>query len=234
MEAGEAFDRKPLKTPMKKATLLIALVFVVIQLPVFAQIRFEAFAGPSWTTLRGVQIVGDVEKIAYRITVSGGLGAIVPLTRHSYIIPQVILEGKGMAAQGRISIDNNSYPFRYDLKLEYLTIPVRYGYEFGQRVKTRIEAGPYVSILLRARDITKIDSPGSQPYSYNDRGNFKNTDVGVSSRIHVSYSVNDRFSLQMSVLVNIGLTNINGVHTSGSSNLKNTSHGLQAGIVYAI
>lgn len=219
---------------MKKTTLLIALVLVVIQLPVFAQIRFEAFAGPSWATLRGVQIVGDVEKIAYRITASGGVGAIVPLTKHSHIIPQVILEGKGMATRGSVFIDNNSYPFHYDLKLEYLTVPVRYGYEVGKRVKTRIEAGPYISFLLKAHDITKIDSPDSKPYSYNDKDNFKNTDVGVSSRISVSYRLNDRFSVQMGVLSNIGLTNINGVHTSGSSNLRNTNHSLHAGIVYAI
>jgi hypothetical protein len=225
---------KPSKNSMKKATLVFALALVVIQFPSFAQMRFEAFAGPSWTTLRGVQIVGDAEKTSYRATARGGLGAIVPLTKHSHIIPQVILEGKGMATRGKVPIDNNSYPFHYDLKLEYLTIPVRYGYEFGQRVKTRIEAGPYVGFLLRAHDITKIDSPGSQSYSYDDKNNFKNADVGVSSRIIVSYSLDDRFSLQVGVLSNIGLTNINGVHTSGSSNLKNTSHGLQAGIVYAI
>lgn len=108
----------------------------------------------------------DLPDNAYKVGLAFGVINIVKLRNHFYLQPELNYEQRG----GKLSLLPKEYNIKleYILTTDYITIPVLCKIAFGQKETFFLLAGPYVGILLNAkeRNLDTNLSDGAIIYDY--------------------------------------------------------------------
>jgi hypothetical protein len=206
--------------------ILLAVIVMLSSSRVLAQLRVEIVAGPNMSSSWGPESFDD--SFVPKFSFTTGVGMTYGLRRENrFIHAQLLYERKGERTKNLSEhyryIDGGdpvkqSSPGRLYLRHNYLTLPVMYGFEGGQRVRWAFSAGPYVSVLLRS---VSYFSNSKEDKSSNDPNNF---DVGLSGNIGLYIPVSSRTEIKIGLQENFGLLNV----FDGAKN-KNQSLNFQVG-----
>ena len=188
---------------MKKISVIVCALFLGSS--VFAQdVKFGLKAGLNVSTLSNSQGGERGSRLGLN---AGALGHI-HLSPQWAIQPEVVFSSQG----AKYTVLNEEH----SLALNYINIPLQLQYMFDNGF--RLEAGPQVGFLLRAKQ--KVGSSAARDI----KDNFKSTDIGLAAGI--SY-VAPSTGFGVDLRYNLGLTNINNV-----SSVKQTNRGGQIGVFY--
>lgn len=205
--------------------VFIVTVFFVLDFSAHAQLRIEAIAGPNISGVWGDDLFAD--PYYPKLSFTTGVGAAYYLRREGrFVQAQLLYERKGMRINtGYYRFIDGSDPAlesntMTNIRWNYLTLPLMYGFEKGSRVRWTFAAGPYVGVLLSSAWVFN-----GEKY----RTGYNDFDFGLSGSISVLIPIGARTDLKFGVQDNFGLSNIDGENT-----LRNNSVSLQVGYSYKL
>jgi hypothetical protein len=109
---------------------------------------------------------------------------------------KLIYDQKGWN-DGFITSDNTDYTTNYEL--DYITVPVMANWHFGRKRNWYLHFGPYVGILLNARETA---------FNTDLKSTFNGTDVGFSSGVGVKFPISNNAKLFVEADGQDGFTDI--------------------------
>lgn len=111
-----------------------------------------------------------------RIGFHGGVFAQVPVGEFFAVQPELLYTTKGSSAEYNVLGISGRNTFR----LNYVELPVLATFKLGQAVE--LQAGPYVSYLLKSDLSSSGDITGTTSF---DRNNFNKVDYGVAGGLNL-------------------------------------------------
>jgi opacity protein-like surface antigen len=142
------------------------------------------------------------------------------------------LKGTGFETQARV----DSLRFvnvRAKSKYNYATVPLLFGFRFGENISFFVNIGSYASFLLK--QTTYVPPVEDAPVVItDDTRSFRNTEFGAALGLGISYPVADRLVLSAEVRNNLGLTEINDNYISESKSVRTNALNLTLGVAYKL
>jgi Outer membrane protein beta-barrel domain len=214
--------RKTIKTKiMKKLNYIFAILIVFITCNIsFAQkTKFEVGleSGPSVIRIRQNKAIRKYYPSL--IGFSGGFFGQVNLNKSYSLRTNIHFDRKGFstgklpysAPTGQI-IRTANYISNYD----YLTLPILFRANFGQKIKFFVNAGPYFGYLINARTIVKPEGPPNS--IYNIKNSFlRKSDKGISSGLGFYWPFKSKHALSFELRNSLGAKSPNGHGNNATS-----------------
>lgn len=214
---------------MKALKIKVTLLLLVSAMNVATaqqsyQFGFEA--GPSYTSLRGNQILSQFHK--GRLSYSAGTFFRYDLSEHVYFKSGVYLENKGSLHRLTfMSLTGETTPSTIKFHLDYVTVPLMAGISFGERLKWHFNGGGFTSFLVASR----TDQSGTAFVNVFP-SEFSAMDAGVLAGAGVSYPLG-QFRVSAELRSNMGLMNVSAVPVFDNGNIKTSFTSLMLGVAYA-
>lgn len=118
-------------------------------------------------------------------------------------------------------------------KFNYATVPLLFGFRFGETVRFFANVGPYAAFLLQ--QTTYVPPVEDAPVVItDDTRHFRNTEFGLAVGLGVSYPVTDRMVLSAELRNHLGLTQINDNYISESKSVRTNALNLMLGVAYKL
>lgn len=115
----------------------------------------------------------------------------------------------------------------FHINLNYLTLPVLVKASFGKKIKFFINAGPYLSVLL------KEENKFPYAYPWTDMTNsYKPIDFGIQAGLGISIPIKKRFDITLEDRTSIGLIDIRKNSIPADGHFKTFSSALFFGFNY--
>jgi opacity protein-like surface antigen len=142
------------------------------------------------------------------------------------------LKGSGIETQARV----DSLRFvnvRAKSKFNYATVPLLFGFRFGENMSFFVNIGPYASFLLK--QTTYVPSVEGAPVVItDDTRHFRNTEFGAALGLGISYPIANRLVLSAEIRNNLGLTEINDSYITDSKSARTNVVNLMLGVAYRL
>ena len=218
---------------MKKLLTIILFFIPAITYSQANILDIGAEGGFSIASLRGNEFIEKYHSA--RIGYTGGLFAQYNFRKIISIRTGCYFERKGSAIEleatdvtgQAIGIIHGASNF------DYLTIPLLLRASFGKKWRFFLNAGPYISFLLK--ETTHTDAFNDFPESDSDNTNhYKNTETGLSVGIGLSYALKKRWDLSFEVRDNYGLENISELEVYNGGTIKTNALNFLLGITYKL
>ena len=219
---------------MKHMRKLLFILLIGISVSAFGQVQSIGFqSGVNLTNL-----TGDIFKDSkYRTGIIGGFNYEL-LFKSNYTIGTDIL----YAQQGfidNITIMDNYGNIIGDSKhcYDYLSIPIKFGYTKGQKLKSFVKIGICPSFLLSAKStVSKFDSSGDVAgYEKVDIKNYVSKfDFGGLLELGVGYSLENRIELFSSLTGRKSLTSFSNSDYFQNSKIRHYGFSLMVGLKYRL
>lgn len=208
-------------------SIILILAFLTIAAGSFSQgIELEFNIRPAHTTVSGVP-----ERFDPAWYCTSSIGANYRFKNNSLISLGLLYDNKGTSDKVTGFADvPDDYWRRDEFNFKYLTIPLQFGYRFGNKVKFQVGAGFYSSFLLKAEYAT-IDSDGHTEKS-DVSEEVKKTDFGISTSLYVFVFERNNMSMKLGLDNNYGLTDLKKEETNRP--MKHNSIGVSLGFVYKL
>ena len=213
---------------------LLFILLIGISVSAFGQVQSIGFqSGVNLTNL-----TGDIFKDSkYRTGIIGGFNYEL-LFKSNYTIGTDIL----YAQQGfidNITIMDNYGNIIGDSKhcYDYLSIPIKFGYTKGQKLKSFVKIGICPSFLLSAKStVSKFDSSGDVAgYEKVDIKNYVSKfDFGGLLELGVGYSLENRIELFSSLTGRKSLTSFSNSDYFQNSKIRHYGFSLMVGLKYRL
>jgi hypothetical protein len=224
------------------ASVLTAVTFCILNTAEaqtnFFNIGFEG--GPGIRSLRGNSVIDNYHKAA--LGYSGGIFGQYNFNRLFSLKLAANYEVKGSKATfapgtynetGQSTGVTNTSELNAETKFSYLTFPLLFRAEFGQKVRFFVNFGPYAGLLLK--ETTTIDGNSEIPGSSSDETDkFKEVDGGITIGAGVLIPLKNNLELSFEARDNLGLSNISSVAVSGGGTIKTNSALLLIGLSFSI
>ncbi len=200
---------------MKRFKLLLSAVLSFSSVCLCAQfnnIYLGPEGGPGVTFLWGnSQILQDRVPI---VAGTAGYAFQYNFTKIFSIRTDLAYERAGTDYLNYTSFTN--YPITRRSEFNYLTLPILARATFGKKVGFFINAGPYISVLLREVDIAE-DALSNKIIEYHT-GYYKRPDIGISEGLGVLVPFGGSFAVSFEARNNTGFYNISNPAVYGSAN----------------
>lgn len=217
---------------MRKILILLSLYILCLnhveagmRLP---QIGFQI--GPSRSTVYGSPLLETFMKNELRFC--AGPSLYYPVSKRFSVKTNLLFETKG--ASGIMPFYEKGAlkgMFNTDVNYRYVTIPVLFNLTFGSRFKYELSTGPYMGFLLSQKTIWSNTS-GSDEIDNKDMSVYRPGDAGWIFGTGCRYYLNNRWSVNMEVRWNAGLSNIASKPVMNSYSIHNLSTSALFGIHY--
>jgi hypothetical protein len=166
--------------------------------------------------LIGLSAAGTLQyNISERLGLRAGIGIQRKGMRQAILLTDV---------DGNIIRQYNS-PYAMD----YVMVPLMLRASFGSRARLVVGAGPYVGILLRARQ--SFGDEGRFP-TVDNTDNLKQWDMGISASLGAAFPLNDAFALQAEARYDKGLTNVSALPLIDDGSIRTNAVCLLFGCTY--
>jgi len=113
--------------------------------------------------------------------------------------------------------------------LDYLVLPLNFGYRFGNNNMFKIYGGPYAATIISQR--IKSNNDFGFEYDTDISDAYKPFDFGVNAGCGIIFPINQKTSFNMNLNHNLGLIYI---HKSNSAETKTYSTSLTLGLSYSL
>lgn len=133
---------------------------------------------------------------------------------------KLIYDSKGWSDGFLIRTDENSENITTDIKLNYITIPLMANWHFGNNRNWNLNFGPFLGVLVSARD-SKFNS--------NLKSELNSTDFGLAFGIGHKFKINDHLKFYIEYDGQIGSMNI--FEEDFNNNIRNIRSSLNIGIL---
>ncbi len=193
---------------MKRCCLLLFLITSPIQ--IHAQkntVQYGFQTGPSFVNLYGNPFIETFLESEIRLT--GGPAVYYPFSKHWSVKSNLFFEVKGAGGILPLFDEVGDLMGFYNAKISYsyLTIPLLFEYNFGNRMKGNLTAGPYMGTLLSQKS-TFTEPVLGEKIVVSGTSNYIPLDGGLILGAGGRYAVNRRINVSLEGRFNIGMTNI--------------------------
>ena len=220
---------------MKK---LLTILFISLSISAFGQEHFVGVqAGLNFTNLTAKETFNDTEMrtgltggINYELKISGKyqLGIDALYSQQGFIDKMIYID-----EYGNETGEDENFKFNYD----YLSIPLKIGYEMGNKIKVIPRIGIVPSFLLKAETITpKFDSNGNvighetiDAKDYVSKFDFRGlVELGLESKL------SDNIMLCPTVIYKHSLTTFSNSDYFDGSKMKHYGFSISIGLKYKL
>ena len=217
------------KSQMNK--IILILIVSLFSHITFGQVYLGLETGPGLISLNGNDITEEFTD--HTISFSAGLTFKYHFSQKSSLKTKLAFERKGAVTKFEVNdpFGNITGDGKLHLRYNYLTIPLLYQFNFGNKVKFFINGGPYIGYLLKQKDVVKVDDLPKRTADNTD--DFERLDFGMTAGIGGMIPINNDLMLTTEIQNNWGLQNLNK-NTSSSSKLHTNATNLLFGIVYKL
>jgi opacity protein-like surface antigen len=141
---------------------------------------------------------------------------------------------KGTGFETRAMVDSLRFVnVRAKSKYNYATVPLLFGFRFGENTSFFVNVGPYAAFLLK--QTTHVPPVEDAPVVITDDTRFfRNTEFGAALGLGISYPVDNRLVLSAEIRNNLGLTEINDNYISESKSVRTNVVNLMLGVAYRL
>lgn len=191
-------------------SILIVLI-ITFSTPVFGQSHFVGFrGGANWTKVNSSNLANNAD---YRNGFSGGLTYEYLLNKRIKLGIDLLYAQKGFT-NDIIFTDVNGLPtgerattaFNYD----YLSLPIKGGFVFGEKVSGFVNLGLVPSLLLGAKVIEPAIDGIMEEKTHNMTGVTSTFDLGGMVEIGAAYKFQEKYILFTAFDFQHSFTTING------------------------
>ena len=172
----------------------------------YFELGFEG--GPNKSIIEGNEVV-EVDHF-YKSYFTCGIFTTYQFNKYFSMKSGIYYEGKGADIERRFNYPSGpaDYVETSSENFEFITIPLLVRFDYGTKFKVFVNAGPYVSLLLKQH--THSDPTRYWPEMTQDGTDlYKSTEFGISSGFGLTYSFNGGIKLSLEVRDNLGLTDLN-------------------------
>ena len=197
--------------------------------PVKKSKELEVFVMPSRT-----QLWGNVNENLHPATKFSTGGTFAFVRNRSVLRAGFMYEQKGWSNQMKIIIEDEfeNVAASVNVKIRgtyyYLTLPIQYGWRFGQAVKFEPAIGLYASYLLKSTITGKQDDGFSSYVNTTDHDN--KIDYGFVGSVRVLVPIKSKMAAVIGIYNYLGLANINGADVPNKSTFRHNVFGLSIGL----
>jgi opacity protein-like surface antigen len=193
-------------------------------------VYFGAEGGTGLATLRG-DLYNDRSPL---LSYSGGVFVQYNCKRVFSVRTGWYYDLKGTGFETQAMVDSLRFVnVRAKSKYNYATVPLLFGFRFGENISFFVNIGPYASFLLK--QTTYVPPVEDAPVVItDDTGHFRNTEFGAALGLGISYPVTDRLVLSAEIRNNLGLTEINDNYISESRSVRTNVANLMLGVAYKL
>lgn len=199
-----------------KRKLLTTVFCLFTVCAAFSQISIGVKAGLNLADVQG----DDVEDLGIRPSFLAGAYLAVDLSDKFRLQPEVLFVSAGSKGDEFDSSIGRDVEDTY--KLNYVAVPVMFMYRVTSFFN--IQAGPQISFLASAKNVTKIDGVDDD-IETDIKDTLKGTDFGVNAGVGFDFG-----KFNVSARYSIGLSDINDIE--GANSVKN--HAIQVALGYRI
>lgn len=212
---------------MKKVLLIAASFVLVFAFAAMAQdaaaggnkIFYGLKAGMGFATATGdsAEAPAGVDKKMRVGFVGGGVFAYE-------VVPSFQVQLEALYAMKGVKYESTSGSEKETIKLDYLEFPVTFHFvpATGGSIKPRIFAGPYVGILLTAKDKTEGFADPADNYDEDIKDFVKSTDFGVTFGAGADFAFASG-ALTLDVRYDLGLTKLGEAVSGDNPDIKSSS-----------
>jgi len=194
----------------------------------FPQIGFQM--GPSMSTVYGSPLLETFMKNELRFC--AGPSFYYPVSKGFSVKTNLLFETKGAAGiMPYYEKGTSRGMYKTDVNYRYLTIPVLFNLTFGSRLKYELSTGPYMGFLLSQKTTWTNPSDGDD-INNKDMSVYRPGDAGWIFGTGCRYYLNNRWSVNMEIRWNAGLSNIASKPVMNSYSVHNLSTSALFGIHY--
>jgi len=223
-----------MKTKGKQVIAFFCSIFFIFAAGVFAQSNKLSGAvegGLGFRSLSGNELVDNNTKsdLGYIFGVSGQYS----FSENYSLKAGLYFQKKGAKANtnNTDSLGNPTGTSDIKINFNYLTIPVLFKSTFGSGLKFFVNAGPYLGILLSAKD--EIPAIGNQPANTIDTKDItESIDFGLTGGIGIIIPAGKKLGISIEIRDDLGLVNISKAPVYNGGTLKNNTLNFIAGIVF--
>jgi hypothetical protein len=216
-------------------TTITSLCFLtLLSISAYSQVEsIDVLVAPGLTVLRGNSFTEDL--LNPRVRLSGGIGVNYRLTQRWLVSAKLLYEDKGGGRKFDFTEDGMtiSGKARIRFRYKYLTLPITAGYEFGNKVKFRAEAGPYIAFLMKAIFTSDADGQPNQPM-VDETDNNKRVDFGLSAGIRALIPLSEQTAFSIGVHDNLGLFNVSAHPIVNNGSIKTNFLALSLGLCFKL
>lgn len=222
---------------MKNMRKLLLILLTGISINVFGQIHSIGIQGGVNLT----NLTGDIFKDSkYRSGIIGGFNYELLFKNNYTIGTDILYSQQGFIdndplpnSNGNILENISGSKYYYD----YLSIPIKFGYTKGQKLKSFVKIGICPSFLLNAEStVPKFDSSGDVTgYEKVDvKENVSKFDFGGLLEVGIGYSLKNRFELFSSLTGRKSLTTFSNSDYFRDSKMRHYGFSLAVGLKYRL
>jgi len=213
---------------MKQIALATFVAACLINTNAISQnLQLEVIGGPALTSVRGSETYKSMYKSTINLT--AGIGLAYRLTENSYINTKVLYERKGGKLDFTLRDANNQSTGDGSTRaaFDYITIPVQWRYETGNKIRFQAGAGIYGAYLLQQSYITRAKNLPEADNTMVATDYYQRFDFGASVSATTYIPLNESLKLAIGVNDNFGLINAD---KKTSTDIKHNSLSLTTGI----
>jgi len=208
---------------MKQLLLFICLLFSITVFSQQNKFDLGIIGGPSITYLRSS---AKNSKISPNIGFYAGVSAQYNFNKYCALHTEMAFERKGDATKVTLTDINGNvigtpkFTFQYNC----LTLPVLFRASFGEKVKFFLNAGPYVSYLLKAEYKNILGYNSSDGNNFNETSYLHKIDVGITQGLGIIIPVQNKLYLSCELRDNLGIVGL--FKSTNYSNGQSYNHSL--------
>lgn len=193
-------------------------------------LQLEIIGGPALTSFYGAKGYRSIYKQMINITT--GVGLAYSLNEKSYINAKLLYERKGGKNESdmRDAYNNNIGEVTFRAAYDYITLPVQYRREIGNKVRFQFGAGIYGAYLVEQSYIQRADGNPQFDYTEVHTDYYKRFDFGISVSANTYIPVNESLKIIIGVNNNLGLLGTNKIELADDGSIKHNSLALTAGV----
>ncbi len=210
---------------------LVIISFLILGSIVFGQSKLIGFK--SGLSLNNVNSENFLNKTNNRYGFLGGFTYDYPLKNNFYVGIELLYAQKGFKEDFMIT-DSSGEPLKEgttDFNTSYLSIPMKYGYSFGNRLRLNVNVGIVPSILISAK-IKTLSLEEMKMVTYRNTDLPDRIDLAGLAEIGCNYKLNEQFILCPSIAYTHSFTNLANKNYMAGSNLRHWGVALSVGFKY--
>ncbi len=217
----------------KQLATHLVIAFLLFTTSLFAKsgtVDLGLELGTGMTDLRGNSILDRINDP--KIGFSAGLSLQFNLTKRAAIRTNFSLERKG--TQGTTDVLDPTSGIKigertFHTNFQYFTMPMMGRVTFGKRVNFFVNAGPYISYLIRQETI--LDEFNIEPEVVQEEtSNYRSFDAGLAAGLGMGLTIGQRLILSGEVRSNMGWVNASKLPVVGDGTVKTNSTMLLVGV----
>lgn len=208
---------------LKIFIVLLWFSLFVIQETEAQSLQLDVMIRHATTNLRGNENLDNSSSVSF---FTAGTGVRLGLSDRSFLTAGIIYDKKGNKQNVLLTIideDENSFEIEATAKTNftYLTLPVRYNYQIGNKVRFEAGAGFYTAFLLKQELSQRIFFFISTKEDQTDL--YKRLDFGLSGSLALVLPAFEKSFLRLGVENNLGLMNVSDVPVMNNGSIKHNS-----------